>query len=598
MSSETSQRKFKDRFLFSMVWEQIRNNRLIFWVSWLMLLLNVILAIAAPYMFNLILLSAADSAKPSKSYIIQAVGLYVAFSVLSWIARSIQFMNMAKLNARVIKGLRDRAFGRVLNNQVGFYDEQQSGELTARIVNDTRELSESGKDIAWVITNLFQVAFVLVFFFYLSPIIALITTLFIPVIVGVSFVMGKWERRVSKTWRDRFAIVNARFSDIMSKIAISKTFNREQENLNRFQTINDETYDASVKRGFAIFLFWPLTDLMQHALRLLIIVFGVYLIEHNGLELTTFIMFNVLLGFFYWPTISIASNYHRFQSAAASLERIAVVSEDDTLQEVDHGDVLADNLTGKIVFDNVSFSYIEDTPVLQNISFSINPGERIALVGHTGAGKSTIASLLVRFYDNQQGTILLDDTAITNYNLQSLRKHISLVSQRVLLFKGSIRENLLVANPDATDADIWDVLDQVQAREFIELLPHGIDSQVEENGKNLSAGQKQMISFARALLSDPRVIILDEATSSVDLYTEAKIQDAIDTILNSRTSISIAHRLTTIMKSDKIIVMDHGKIIEIGTHEELVVKGGLYAEMYNLYLQTQSAKYLEKIRVK
>jgi ATP-binding cassette, subfamily B, multidrug efflux pump len=382
----------------------------------------------------------------------------------------------------------------------------------------------------------------------------------------------------------------------MSKISISKAFNREDENLLRFNTINEATFRASVKRGFAIFLFWPITDLLQHALLLSIIAVGTWQVE-RGLALTTFIMFIILIGYFYWPMINVASNYHQFQIAAASIERIANVSEDTKIWESSTGTLSADDIQGNIQFSDVCFSYDGTTEVLNDISFSIRPGERVALVGHTGAGKSTIASLMVRFYDITKGSITVDGVDLKEYDLESLRNNISLVSQRVLLFKGTVKENLQVANSDATEEDMWEVLDQVQAREFIELLPNGLDSIIEENGKNLSVGQKQMISFARALLSDPKIIILDEATSAMDLYTETKIQDAIDTLLSSRTSISIAHRLTTILKSDKIIVLEDGKIVQMGTHQELVEQGQ-YGEMYKLYLSTQSAKYLEKIKVK
>lgn len=594
----TTETKFSDRFLFHMVWNQVSKHKSMFWATTVMLVFNVLLGIAGPFMFNTILELVDSEEVFTYSLVTYLIIAYVVFNLLSWVFRGLQFMFAAKLNARVVKGLRDRAFANILENKVSFYDKQKSGELTSRVVNDTRELAEAGRDVTWVITNLFQVTFVLAFFYYLSASIALVATLFIPVIVVISVFMGKWERRVSKVWRERFAEVNARFSDIMSKIAISKAFNREDENLSRFKIINEGTYRASIKRGLAIFLFWPITDLLQHALRLLIISVGIFLIDSQGLSLTTFIMFLVLLGFFYWPVISIAGNYHRFQAAAASLERIARVSEDSVIQEGNGGDKQADSLMGEIEFREVDFSYDGENKVLEQISFTIKPGERVALVGHTGAGKSTIASIMVNFYPIMNGKIYLDGIDINEYDLQSLRKHISLVSQRVLLFKGTIRENLHVSNPHASDEEIWQVLDQVQAREFIELLPEGLDSQVDENGKNLSAGQKQMISFARALLSNPRIIILDEATSAVDLYTEAKIQDAIDTLLSTRTSISIAHRLTTILKSDKIIVLDHGRIVQVGSHAELLEEEGLYAEMYALYLETQSAKYLEKIKVK
>ncbi|MHA2253240.1 MAG: ABC transporter ATP-binding protein, partial [Candidatus Kariarchaeaceae archaeon] len=453
-----------------------------------------------------------------------------------------------------------------------------------------KELFESARDIAWLLTNAFRLITTLIVSFYFSLYITGGVVIFIPIVLIIAFFLGKWERRLSAVWRKRFGEVNARFGEVMSKIQISKAFNREEENLSRFKDLNEATYRASIKRGFAIFIFWPITDLLQHAFLLVILAVGTWEVQ-RGLPIATLILFLLFRNYFYWPLISIANNYHRFQGAFASLERIARISFDDELKDYDDGNLSADSLEGHIQFEDLIFGYDPSTPVLHNINFTVSPGERIALVGQTGAGKSTIAALLMRFYNYQRGSLLLDNKEITEYDLHSLRKNISLVSQRVLLFKGTIRENLLVALPTANDSDLWVSLDKVQAREFIEQLPDGLDTAVEENGKNLSVGQRQMISFARALLSDPKIIILDEATASVDLYTEAKIQDAIDTLLSDRTSISIAHRLTTIVKSDKIIVLEDGRIVQHGNHHQLVEYGGQYGTMYQLYFETQSAKF-------
>ncbi len=382
----------------------------------------------------------------------------------------------------------------------------------------------------------------------------------------------------------------------MSKIQISKAFNREEENLLRFKNINEETYQASIKRALAIFIFWPMTDLFKHLFLFLILLVGSYEVE-RGLPIATFVLFILLINYFFWPLISIANNYQHFQSAFASLERIAIMSEDPEIKEEISGDLKAD-ITGHIRFDHVNFGYTPDIEVLHDITFEIKRGSRIAIVGATGAGKSTISNLLMRFYEIEYGDIYYDDHSIKEFDRSSLRSEIGYVSQRVLLFKGSLRDNLLLANPDATDEKIWNVLEMVQAKEFIEELAGKLDFQVADGGKNLSAGQKQLISFARALLSDHKLLILDEASSAVDLYTESKIQEAIETLLNSRTSISIAHRLTTILNADTIIVLENGSIVQMGAHPILMEQDGPYKDMYELYLQTQSAKYLQKIKTK
>lgn len=589
------ERKFSDRYLISIIWGYIKRHRMMFNLVVLALILNVSLALTAPIIFNYVLEAIEDGTDITNKFLLYAITGYIVFSVLSWLLRAIQFMSVAKLNARIVRDIRVDAYSSILENDISFFDKRKSGELTSRIVNDTKELHESGRELAWFFTSLFRISLTLVIFFYFSYRIALAASIFLPIILVIAIFLGRLERKVTAEWREKYGEVNSRFAETMSKIQISKAFNREEENLNRFEILNESTYKASVKRGFVIFIFWPITDVMQHALLLIILYVGIQEVE-AGMPIATLILFLILKNQFYWPLITMANTYHRFQGAFASLERISRVSRDPELLENDKGTLTAENLSGSIVFDNVDFAYNPEIPVLQNISFEINPGDRIALVGHTGAGKSTVASLLMRFYDISSGNITMDGESLYDYDMTSLRKHMSLVSQRVLMFKGNIRENLLIANPDASDEQIWNVLDKVQAREFIEMLPNDLDTAVEENGKNLSAGQRQMISFARALLSDPRIIILDEATASVDLYTESKIQDAIDTLLDSRTSISIAHRLTTILKSDKIIVLEQGKIVQIGSHEELIEQGGLYESMYKLYLETQSAKYLNKIK--
>jgi len=302
------------------------------------------------------------------------------------------------------------------------------------------------------------------------------------------------------------------------------------------------------------------------------------------------------MDYYYYPLLSLARNYSRFQSLFVNLERLLNISENSEIREANTSTKIAEKLQGEVEFKNVNFSYVEDTPVLKNISFHIKPGQHVALVGHTGSGKSTIASLIPRFYKINNGEILIDEVKIQDYELNSLRSVIGLVSQRVLLFKGTIRENMLIGSENASDEDIWDALNAVQAREFIELLPNSLDFLVTEGGKNLSVGQRQMISYARVLLGKPDIIILDEATSAVDLYTEAKIQDSTELLLKGRTSIVIAHRLTTILNSDFIIVLENGEIKQIGPHKELMEQEGPYQDMYQLYFKTQSAKYLEKIK--
>jgi ATP-binding cassette subfamily B protein len=589
---------YTDKELLVFLWSYVKAHTKIFNVVIVTLILNTLLSISSPLFFRYVVdvveqgLTSNTVAKNVKI----AIFAYIAFNLISWLLRSIQFVYITKLNTRVVKELRIDAFQSIIDNKVQFFDQNESGDITSRVVNDTKELYDASRDIAWVINNILRLIVTVSVLFYFSVYLTLASLLFAPIVIGISILLGKYERRTSALWRKKFGEVNQRFAETMSKIQISKAFNREEENLNRFKKLNEATFKASIKRALAIFIFWPMTDLLKHLLLIIVLVVGIWEIE-RGMPISTLILFLVLQGYFYWPLIGIADNFHKFQGAFASLERVINFSKDDTLKEQQNGSSgFSDEISGSIRFDNVTFGYDPEKAVLRNISFTIKPGQRVALVGHTGAGKSTIASLMTRFYDAQEGEILIDEKPIKDYNLSFLRSNISLVSQRVSLFQGTIRENLLISKPDATDEQLWSSLEAVQAMDFIAQLPNGLDTYVEEGGKNLSVGQRQMISFARSLLANPKILILDEATSSVDLFTESKIQTAIDVLLSERTSISIAHRLTTIMRSDLIVVLSDGEIIEMGNHQELVKGSGHYAEMYKLYFETQSAKYLENIK--
>ncbi len=562
-------------------------------------MINIGIAIAAPLFFRygFSLIENARDSQPSARQVLFAALAYGVFNFVSWFIRVIQFTFVTKLNARVIRDIRVDAFSFVLKNQVSFFDQNESGRLTSRIINDSQELFDTATSISYTLTGIFRLLVTLSVMFYFSPVLTLSILPFMALVFIIARLLRGFQRRVSDAWRKKFAEVNQRFAETMRAIQVSKAFGRESENLKQFGELNEATFRASIYRGIGIFVFWPITDLFEQLLLLLVLGVGTWLIG-SGLSISTVYLFILLLPFYYWPMLTIARNYHKFQGAFANLERILHLIDDLDSKEVEVGISAPYPIQCSIEFDHVTFGYNPETPVLHNLCFSVSPGQRIALVGHTGAGKTTIASLLLRFYTPQNGEIRLGGTNIQEYNLHYLRKMIGYVSQRVLLFRGTLRENLLLANPLASDEEIWKALEAVQAREFVELLPCGLDTVVEEYGKNLSAGQRQMISFARVILSNPQMILLDEATSAVDLYTESKIQKAVDRILRGKTSIVIAHRLTTILRSDLIIVLEDGSIRQIGSHADLINQSGPYRELYDLYFQTQSAKYLERIKVR
>ena len=593
--------KRSDKELLGFLWKYVKNHMKDFYLVSFLLLLNVTFGIIAPLFFrySLSLIEKSENMITSFKIILPPLIAYFLLMIIKWFWVVFQNIFKARLNAQITTDLRVNAFNHILENNMTFFDNSESGYLTSSLTNDIDEMKETGQRFVDLFTSSIRLIVTISILLYFSPILTLASVIFLPVFFIIVFSLRKFQRKVAKIWRKNFASVNQRFSETMRSIAISKSFNREKENINKFTKLNEETYKSSIKRGFAIFIIGPINDFFRHILLIVILAVGTYEISKgNGkLDVSTFYLFIFLMDYYYYPLLSLARNYSRFQSLFVNLERLLNISENNQIREQHISNGLADHLKGEIEFKNVNFSYGNDIEVLSNICFHIKPGQRVALVGHTGSGKTTIASLLMRFYQVHDGEILLDGENINNFDLNSLRKAIGLVSQRVLLFKGSIRDNLLLGNVNASDEEIMAALDAVQAREFIELLPNGLNFLVTEGGKNLSVGQRQMISYARVLLENPNIIILDEATSAVDLYTESKIQDSTELLLKDRTSIVIAHRLTTILKSDLIIVLKEGKIKQIGTHNELLQDTeGLYQEMYQLYFQTQSAKYLEKIK--
>lgn len=596
---ELKQPKRSDRELLKFLWSFVLPYKKIFLFLGFFLLINVLFGIIGPLIFRYVLdlIETTQDISPSLGIVLQLLSAYSIITIAKWFALIAQNIYAVRLNARIIQDMRVQSFSSILNNHLSFYDHHETGALTSQIMNDVQELSDTGERFVHVLTSFVRLIGIIGILFYFSPLMTAVSLGFLPVFFLIVISLRKFQRRAAKVWRANFAKVNQRFNELMRSISISKAFAREDKNTEQFTTLNEKTYQSAIKRGFAIFITGPINDFNRHLLLIIILALGA--VEHSkGLAIATVYLFVFLLDFYYYPALQLARNYSRFQSSFAILDRLLKISDNPTFKEQNLGENDASHLRGEIEFQHVDFSYTPEKQILTDISFHIKPGQRVALVGETGAGKTTIAAILSRFYPISSGTILLDGKSLVDYELDSLRTSIGLVSQRVLLFPGSIRDNLLIGNDQATDEQLWGALDAVQAREFIELLPNGLDFHVSEGGKNLSAGQRQMISFARVLLVDPRIVILDEATSAVDLYTESKIQDSIDILLADRTSIVIAHRLTTILKSDIIIVLEEGKCLQIGSHTDLLSQPGLYREMYNLYFQTQSAQYLEQIITK
>ncbi|NLC69236.1 MAG: ABC transporter ATP-binding protein [Clostridiaceae bacterium] len=492
------------------------------------------------------------------------------------------------IGQRIMYDIRNQLFAHVQNMSMKFFDRNSSGRILTRVTNDVEALNEifSGVLINFA-KDFIMIAGIIAAMFSMNKDLALLCMCCIPLIITVTIIYRKTARKNFLKLKGIIGKINGFLAENISGMKLVRIFNREKEKLEEFKILNDEYFATSLREMVLHSLCRPIIEIINTLTIALLIWYCTAGITGGYLEIGVLYAFITYIKQFFGPINEIAENYTSIQSALISSERIFNILDNHEMLENFQGGKHADRIDGEIEFRNVWFAYNEGEWVLKDASFKIEPGETVAFVGATGAGKTTVINLMSRFYDIQKGEILIDGVDIREYNLKDLRRQIAVVMQDVFLFSGDVKSNIRLKNKSITDDDIVTAAKLVCADKFIESLPGKYDEEVKERGCTFSAGQRQLISFAKAVAFKPSVFVLDEATANIDTETEAAIQGAMANISGGSTTIIIAHRLSTIRNADKIIVVDDGRIQEIGTHDELLEKGGIYRQLYERQLSCQ-----------
>ena len=488
------------------------------------------------------------------------------------------------LGQSVIKDLRLRLFDKIINFKMAYFDKTAIGRLVTRSVSDIETIASIfSQGLFMIIADLLKMTLVILVMLYVDWELSLIVFSVLPIIIYATRLFQKSMKKAFEEVRSQVASLNSFVQERLSGIRVVQIFNREKLEYKSFLAINEKHKKAWLKTVWFNSIFFPVAEIASSVTIGLIVWYGGMNVVSNGMiSLGVIFLFIQMSQMLFRPLRQIADKFNSLQMGMVAAERIFRILETNSNIK-NSGSLIPKSIQGKISFEKLKFSYVPGETVINNFSLNIRKGERIAIVGATGSGKSTIINLLCRFYDFQHGDILIDDISIKNFDLFSLRNHISVVLQDVFLFADSLYNNITLFNEKISRDKVINASKELGIHEFIESLPGGYNYNVKERGIMLSAGQRQLIAFLRAYLIEPSILVLDEATSSVDSYTEDSIQRAIKTITNGKTSIIIAHRLTTIMNADKIVVLENGKIVEQGAHEELIkVSGGHYSNLYEV----------------
>ncbi len=588
LDEETYDRKYDDRQLIVRIIGYFRPQLKMMLFVALLVVLTSLMDTAFPILIarSLDILTTTNSAQ----LIVLLVVIILVTGILSWTFNFLRQRYTARSVGNVVLALQQDAFAAIVARDMSFYDEYPSGKIVSRVTSDTEKFST----VVTLTLNLLSQ--VLLFFliagvlFYINARLALLALTITPAIVVVALGFRWIARRTTRRSQRSMARVNANVQEAISGITVAKNFRQEQNMYEAFKKVNQQSYYVNVRSGFVYNGIFPLLFLIANVGTTIVIYFGGLNVLNGTISAGEWFLFVQSIGILWFPLTSIASFWSQFQLGLSASERVfALIDAEPRVRQIDHQPV--PSLAGRIEFKEMFFQYTEQQTVLAGFNLIINAGETVALVGHTGAGKSSLGKLVARFYEFQGGELLIDGHDIRTFDLQAYHRQLGVVPQAPFLFSGTMADNIRYARPEASDEEVSDVAQYIGWGDWLEALPDGLDTEVGEEGKALSMGQRQLVALARVLLQDPSIIVFDEATASVDPLTEAQIQEGLDLVLENRTAIIIAHRLSTIRHADRIIVLSHGSIVEEGNHDLLMQQGGHYAQLYNTYFRHQSPDY-------